>query len=731
MNKIQLRDYQDDAVSFLNNETGQLVLALCPNAGKTEVTINFINNYLKENNDKRILILAHSTTVLLDNFTNRLSNSDVCFSFSEDLSDNSSVHVSIPQRKNNIVCKYNIIIVDEAHENFLAKTVQQIIKNSSPQKVILLTGTPSKFIGDKKYKFHFYSLSQLKNDFRSNLSIKISNSSYSWDGNYNTQNELKSNFKFTKEDTEASLIEALKNCILNDENDIEKTLIVCKTINQSKLVKDYLVNQNISCVISNSENDLDSLAINDFKNGRHNVLIVVNRARLGFDDSELVNLIDMSGTLNPDLIYQMYSRVCRKGVVENKRYIRLRGNNEKLENTKLAVNISLMLVSKKYLSVYNGKNLSGQQVLMSKEFLNKERKQSDSSSENKKEKKMFFEDVENVVDFYSECLNNDDYKVCSVRDVIKFLGGAAYRKKITYEFAKEICLKYKTPQELYKNDSSIYSWVCMNNKYRKELFSHMKWTERRKVTSNLLKKECSKYTTFSELAKSDMGLYGYFKKNRDLIPVYFSNFKPNNKLNITLESAKKECLKYNSPQELYIKNRSLHKWVIKKKPEYKDELFSHMKRNNVYTYEDVKKLCLKYSELSDFRKKERKTYIWITNNKKNKDDLFSHMKQQPKKINITLEYAKETCLKYSSIMDLRKNNRDVYEWAKRGENIKYKDELYSHIKTNTPITLEYAKECCLKCSRPSELNKKFPSVYNWIVKRNSQHKEELYALFKK
>ena len=728
MKKIQLRDYQQEAESFLKNETGKLVLALCPNSGKTEVTISFINNYIKGNSDKKVLILAHSTNVLLDNFTNRISNSDVCFSFSEDLSDDSSVHVSIPQRKNNIVCKYDIIIVDEAHENFLAKTVQQIIKDSTPEKVILLTGTPSKFIGDKSYKFHFYSLSELKNNFRSKLSIKISNSTYNWEGNYNNKNEIKSNFKFTKEDTESSLAEALKNCILGTENNIQKTLIVCKTIKQSNLVNDYLINKNISCVVSNSENDLSSEVINKFKNGCHNVLIVVNRARLGFDDSELVNLIDMSGTLNPDLIYQMYSRVCRKGEAENKRYIRLRGNNESLENTKLAVNIALMLVSEKYLSTYNGKNLSGQQVLISKEFFNKETNKNREPSEDKKERKMFFEDAENVIDFYSECLNSDDYKVCSVSDVIKFLGGKVYRYRITYEIAKEICLKYKTPNELKSADSGIYSWINDNPQYREDLYSHMNWVRQNNSPINYLelKKECLKCKTPNEFKVKNRRLYSYVCKNPHLKEDLYSHM--NKKRIITYEIAKKVALMHNSIKDINIADKGVYSW-IGKNPQYREDLYSHIELRQVITYELAKEEILKYKTPKEIRDNNPNLYSWVTKNPQYKKELYIHLKVRFKGAKLTFEEVRKECLRYGSMTNLRHNNPKAYTWI--FDNKDYKKELYDLMdaaeRKIIKVDLEYAKECVGKCKSITELNSKFSSVYKWILIR-PEYKEELYSL---
>ena len=107
------------------------------------------------------------------------------------------------------------------------------------------------------------------------------------------------------------------------KNSINKTLIVCNSIKQSEDVKFYLSKIGLSSVVSNSKNDPKSELIQDFKNNKVNVLIVVNRARLGYNDVDLINLIDISGTLNPNLIYQMIARVLRGDNNTQKYYIRL------------------------------------------------------------------------------------------------------------------------------------------------------------------------------------------------------------------------------------------------------------------------------------------------------------------------------------------------------------------------------------------------------------------------
>ena len=67
MSKTILRPYQKEASDYVM-QSEKCVLAMAPNAGKTEVAIDVIGRYLKANPNAKVLILPHSTNVLLANF---------------------------------------------------------------------------------------------------------------------------------------------------------------------------------------------------------------------------------------------------------------------------------------------------------------------------------------------------------------------------------------------------------------------------------------------------------------------------------------------------------------------------------------------------------------------------------------------------------------------------------------------------------------------------------------
>jgi nucleotide-binding universal stress UspA family protein/superfamily II DNA or RNA helicase len=334
--KISLRPYQKQASDYIL-QSEQCVLALCPSGGKTEISINVIDEYLKLFPKNRVLVLTHSTNVLLNNYLDRLNSVDVPFTYSDDLKSDSSVHVCIPANEHKIKGMYDFLIVDEAHENYLANRVQKIISKIKPSKQLLLTATPSKFIYEGNYNIFAIALDELDNNYFAKLNIELVASNYSWSENDYNEDEVKKSFTYTLEDTRKtvesvvlSLLKRLDSGLsaeqFNDPslltkvklffkkktielspwsstfNKVGKTLIVCNNIDQSDLVYSVLKDNGVNVGISHSKCDVNGLNISTFKNNDYDVLVVVDRCRIGYDDAFMMNLIDMSGTHNIDLI---------------------------------------------------------------------------------------------------------------------------------------------------------------------------------------------------------------------------------------------------------------------------------------------------------------------------------------------------------------------------------------------------------------------------------------------
>lgn len=402
--KISLRIYQKKCSDYIL-KSDKCVLALCPNGGKTEISIDVIERYLKLFPKNKILVLTHSTNVLLNNFYERLESLDVSFTYSNSFEPNTSVHLCIPANQHKLKGSYDFIIVDEAHENYLANRVQAIIEKFKPTKQLMLTGTPSKFVFEGGYDIFAIALDELDNEFFSKLNVECIASSYNWQkSDYNADEEVKNNFNYTQEDTDKTL-ESVVFSVLNrldsgltaeqyndpslfskaklylkkirskyrtwDEafKSVGKTLIVCNNIAQANLVQKSLIKNGVNSVCSHSLCDKNGELINNFKNDEHDVLVVVDRCRIGYDDAKMMNLIDMSGTRNIDLIYQMMCRVIRGDQSTTKFYLKVTTNElAQMAADEIAVNGALMLSNKEFLLKYNGKNFNELEIPVLRTF---------------------------------------------------------------------------------------------------------------------------------------------------------------------------------------------------------------------------------------------------------------------------------------------------------------------------------------------------------------------------
>ena len=209
--KVQLRPYQQQCSDYSMN-SDKCVLALCPNGGKTEISIDVIERYLKLFPKNKVLVLTHSTNVLLNNFYERLESMDVSFTYSNLFEPNASVHLCIPANQHKLKGKYDFIIVDEAHENYLADRVQKIIEKFKPSKQLMLTGTPSKFIQEGGYDIFAIALDELNEEYFAKLNVECVASSYNWKKtDYNVDEEVKNNFTYTQEDTNKTMESVVLN----------------------------------------------------------------------------------------------------------------------------------------------------------------------------------------------------------------------------------------------------------------------------------------------------------------------------------------------------------------------------------------------------------------------------------------------------------------------------------------------------------------------------------------
>lgn len=455
---LELRDYQIPATEYIMSKD-RSVLAVCPNGGKTEISIFVITKYLEINPNAKVLVLTHSTNVLLDNFLHRLESLDLPFLYSDDFNHNTHVHVCLPHRENHIKGKYDFVIVDEAHENYLAPRVQRILEKVKPSKQLLLTGTPSKFIKESGYDIYAIAANEISDEWFSKLSIELVASDYNWKGYYTRQLEVQGSYQFkldntrtTLENVMVSIINRFKNGLTAEEfnnpnfltkvktwafayKKIGKTMIVCRAIEQAEMVHQILLENNVNSAIShsmNDEDDSDANVIDNFKNDKFDVLVVVNRARLGYNDPNLMNLIDVSGTHNPDIIYQMFCRVLRGTPDTQKYYLKLTSKDLiDMATTHIYTCIALMLTDKNFLLCYNGTNINNSTIPIIKKPITpisvNDINKPQLPIKKHKNRNILPEFTNDVVDMFKNILHNLNnpasiFKMTSIGDVRRQLG---------------------------------------------------------------------------------------------------------------------------------------------------------------------------------------------------------------------------------------------------------------------------------------------------------------------
>ncbi|MEM4359935.1 MAG: DEAD/DEAH box helicase family protein, partial [Candidatus Bilamarchaeaceae archaeon] len=395
--KPKLRKYQTAAIKeVLSNfhTYNKVVLSAAPSAGKTFMSLHIINNLLNEGTIKKALIIAHGQVVLKNQWIEekpKIIDSEFL----------DSVQIEIAQNLNKIEGNPDFIVVDEAHQFYFANMIQTFLQKHPNTKCLLLTGTPSKFIyeNDKaklENKPIIYPItivdaaSILEQGYLSDLGVMAVSTKYDLDDSHFTEsldlNEaglevtaeravedfeimMESMIKhlkmlgFFKQRVDRLTIQKLGKLAVPLFNVLHKTQIACASVAQAKKVYEWLKRNGVHAVLSEYGEDRDSDQIKKFVNDDAvRVLVVVNRAVLGFNLPHLVNVVDMTGSRNIDRIYQLLSRVTRKSDrYPNKFFFKL-SNSINREVGAFYLEAALCLMFKEFVSKFNGKNLGGLKI---------------------------------------------------------------------------------------------------------------------------------------------------------------------------------------------------------------------------------------------------------------------------------------------------------------------------------------------------------------------------------
>jgi superfamily II DNA or RNA helicase len=426
------RKYQEKALVDICQHISNIpvVLAAAPCAGKTLISLEFIEGYLKRFPEAKILVLTHGTTLLKNQFLDYLEAHTQLPAIEvynmEDIAP-SVVAVALPQtihkqlKNMDNVSEIDLLIVDEAHEFYIGANkksttmVSKIIEKLKPKHQLLLTGTPAPFIEInqecKRFEIVPISLmSIMESDPHENVihsaTIELATSACLYDDDqFNSTFDLKRDFNFTENEVSRDLVTALGRILdrlqsiarVNPEVynftkafpmnfcDIDKTIVACKDIAHAEVVERELKRLGVNCLMSSSENDIESDNVEKFnKDNDIKILVVIKRATLGYNNHNVVNFVDLTGTRNPSRLYQMYSRITRVHPdKKSKLFLKIVSPLDAVSD-EYALTAALCLMDERWLMSFNGKNFGNLPVRKLKECLGVKYLNPDRQNDNSK-----------------------------------------------------------------------------------------------------------------------------------------------------------------------------------------------------------------------------------------------------------------------------------------------------------------------------------------------------------
>ena len=689
---IVMRKYQEEVLAAVEQgfkKHKEFVIAACPSSGKTQMSLEFIRR-----TPGKFFIVTHGQNVLKDMWEEELKKSGI----SSDRVD-FDLHVNASRKIKNV---YDYVIVDEAHEFVFAKSksdtmFDKIKKSAKKAKFLYLTGTPSKFIAkgfsDKVNMTFVDPMELIEDGFISPLHIGICTTKADIrERNAAGELTVKSQRNFVKtvsEDME-SLLKAMHQRISSvTKNNPEvnrhlnvlpsfgkmgKTMITTASIEQADKVTKWLKSRKISVVTSNSENDKDSENILRFQNDESiKVLVVVNRAILGFNMPELETVVDMGGSANIDRIYQLYARVMRKSPTTKQKYFFKVANVNEETETKFYLTCAIHMLDLNFVTKYNGKNLDGLSIRV-----RRARNETEASTQRGPSARAgaaasvtFDESLFNaVIDsrVFSNLTNNKDAEfnqTCLCR--IELIRREHFGDRVfwTEESLRAEALKFNSRKEFAEGNGNAYAAARHRGKeFLDSICAHME-QKYATHTKESLRLEALKYNSRFEFQKGNIGAYGAAKKRgKEFFDSICSHMKPKHATH-TEESLRAEALKYNSKSEFGKSNKSAYNAALRKGQEFFNSICSHMEQlRTTHTEESLREEALKYNSKSEFERANDGAYQAA---KKKGQEFFnsicSHMK--PKYITWTEEKVTELAKGCKNIKDLDLKSSAAYQFAKR------------------------------------------------------------------
>lgn len=311
------------------------LLAACPGAGKTRMSIGIIERFKAKYPNALIMVFAHGQVLLREQWSNVFGDlaKFKCKVIHKggDLLDVNGYDVlfAIPQTLFNAkhIPHIDLLVIDEAHHYCEAEATKALLARMEPTHQLRLTGTPSGYVGKDDWSINGITVQELlEYGVLTDPIIELAQADYDYTlRSYNNEMSLKQAVKLSQVNTNRTLDNVLHKIVerITGKADqrygwrsiayfMKKTMFVCHSQKQATDVAEYFNSLNIGNILSISSINAGIEEVERFKNDPSClVFIVVNRGTLGFDYDKLTCLVDLSCTLNVNKLFQMLCRVVR------------------------------------------------------------------------------------------------------------------------------------------------------------------------------------------------------------------------------------------------------------------------------------------------------------------------------------------------------------------------------------------------------------------------------------
>ena len=534
------------------------VFAACPSAGKTLMSICMIDTILKNNPEFRVLVLAHGTNVLRSQYAEEVASANPDFTYCEVTSKqdmdgcDAQVVVAIPQSIRTIknMPKFDLIVVDEAHQFYFAEMVQTIIRKTKAKYQLMLTGTPSIFILNEFPLITVTVNEILDYDMVEDLTVVVASSNYrTRREDFNQNGDIREDF-FTNQEQQTNntlddflgVLESKLKSVLKEFTALEagvstltgwnlalkkldKTMIVARSQEQARQIRNYFWKKKVDVALSTSDTDSTSSEIQRFKDDKDcRILIVVGRGILGFSFPRMINVVDMSGTQNIDRIFQLMCRVIRKHPEGRKKFFFKIAPKDLEHNYEYIMTATMCLCDETYYTKYNGENFLDLEIPVVR-TPRAPREPGDEDEPRERQgrdiRPVEFLGLPEGIRFFKDLLHMDhssamvNHSFAKIKEVKYLLGeydqGKAPDGYRTKEFLIEEAKQFNSTKEWREFSEASYQ-AAHKAKIIPECTAHMTKLWEKKHTKESLAERASHYTQRSHWKKDEPGAYNAARK---------------------------------------------------------------------------------------------------------------------------------------------------------------------------------------------------------------------------